>query len=115
MFVNAVDTIVGRKAKALMEYHSESQTAAESATLEQVQKLKETVLADVQPNLSGGIRHGGTPGVAVLGEEQKQYIKDMFKADGVQRDERRLAALQNTEVRTVDDWRRLQASLKENQ
>jgi hypothetical protein len=115
MFVNAVDTIVGRKAKDLMGFHTESQTAAESATLEQVQRLKETVLADVQPNLSGGIRHGGTPAQAQLSEDQQQYIKDMFKADGVQRDEKRLAAMQAEQPRTIEDYRRLREALKEQQ
>jgi hypothetical protein len=115
MFVNAVDTIIGRKAKDLVGYSKESQTAAETATLEQVQRLKETVLADVQPNLSGGIRHGGAPSQAVLSEDQQQYIKDMFKADGVQRDEKRLAAIQAAAPRTIEDYRRLNDSLKEQQ
>jgi len=113
MFINAVDTIVGRKAKDLMTYQSESQTASESAKLEQVRQLRETVLADVPSNLMGGIRHGGAGSRATLSDDQKQYIKDMFKADGVPRDEKRLAAMQSGEVRTLEDYRRLNAQLKE--
>jgi hypothetical protein len=86
MFVNAVDTIVGRKAKDLMGFHTESQTAAD-----------------------------GTPAQAQLSEDQQQYIKDMFKADGVQRDEKRLAAMQAEQPRTIEDYRRLREALKEQQ
>ena len=113
MFTNAVDTLAGRNARKLMEHHSTHSESQQQRELEAAAKLKETVLADVTPNLAGGIRRSAAGAQAELPDQQKEYLRDMFKADGVQRDERSLAALQGAEVRTLEDYRRVQEQLKE--
>ena len=103
-FNNAVDTVVGRRAKELVEFAKGATEALSKSELETVQKLRDSVVMEVQPNLSGGIRRGG-PGAIGLSDEQKQIARDMTKADGIKRDEKILAALQANPIRSIEDYR----------
>lgn len=109
--LDAVDTYVGKSVAGLIAHRDEFKGTQEKQEEDTMAKLRDTILADVSPNLSGGIRRGGKNPVA-LSDEQKQIAREMTRADGMKRDERRLAAIQAGDVRTLDDYRRVNEQLK---